>query len=269
MNRLTKLLVQNKQKAPHVGALVVENAAADSTDIYLYDSIVGDDETAAWAGGVSAQTLVPQIRGIKSGTINLRINSPGGDVFAAQAIVAAIRDTKATVHAHVDGLAASAATVIAVSADKITMNDGGLFMIHCAMTIGYGNAAEMRGTAALLDKVDTTIAGAYASRTGGDPAAMLMLMQAETWMTADEALSGGFINEVSKTAPVSANWDLSAYANAPEARRKNDPTPVQPEPEPEPAISAAEQEHRERQNQRLCMLLRTPISPAPRATEPA
>ena len=230
MNPLMKLLSSNRRQAQPRALQTI----GDETTIYLYDAIVSDDLTAEFVGGVSAQALVPQIRAIKSGVIQLRINSPGGDVFAAQAIVAAIRDTGAKVIAHVDGFAASAATVIATAADEIQISDGALYMIHCAWTMAYGNAADIRETAQLLDKCDSVISSQYAARSGKTPAEMLALMAAETWFTADEAVAAGLADKVTASVKASA-WDLSAYSRAPQAA----------------APAAITDDHRERQQQRI------------------
>lgn len=245
INKLQSLLVSNKHvKRPPVE---IDNAAADQT-IYIYDAIVGTKLEAGYYGGVSAEELVPQIRAIKGGTVNLRINSPGGDVFAAQAIVAAIRDTGATVVAYVDGLAASAATVIATAADRVEMSDGALWMIHCGWTMAIGNATDMRATAALLDKVDATIAKQYADRTGMTIDAVMQLMLAETWLDAQEAVANGFVSAVCAPTKTKAEWDLTAYGKAPQKA---------PEPDhvPEPAIENATPEHRDYQRRQLRMAI--------------
>lgn len=238
MTKLLNLLASNRGRAPAPRALVTDG---DETTIYVYDAIVSDDATAEWWGGVSAQSLVPQIRGIKSGTIHLRINSPGGDVFAAQAICQAIRDCGAKVIAHIDGYAASAATVIATAADEIRISEGGMYMVHCGWTFAMGNSIEMRATADLLDKVDSTICAQYARKTGMKADAVLVVMQAETWYTAEEAVAAGFIDSISESPKVKANWDLSAYANA--------PAPGEPE-----IANTATEDHRARQQQRIAML---------------
>ncbi|PQV50978.1 head maturation protease, ClpP-related [Paraburkholderia sp. BL21I4N1] len=243
MSKLIQLLAKNRRPA-QPRAFDVQG---EDTTIYIYDAIVADDDTAEWWGGVSAQTLVPQIRGIKGGTVHLRINSPGGDVFAAQAIVAAIRDTGAKVVAHIDGVAASAATVIASAADEVEMSDGAMYMIHCAWTVAIGNSADLAATSALLDKTDGVIAGQYAKRSGKSVDDMKALMSAETWFTAEEAVEIGLADRVAENAPrAQASWDLSAYANAPKPQASAKPEHVE-------AITA---EHRERQQQRMRMLNR-------------
>lgn len=238
---LHNLLIKNRHRA-QPRALAQDG---DETTIYIYEPIVSDDLTAEFYGGVSAQSMVPQIRAIQGGTIHLRISSPGGDVFAAQAIVQAIRDTKAKVIAHIDGLAASAATVIATAADEVEMSDGGLYMIHNAWTFAIGNANDMMETAALLEKCDGIIASQYAKRTGKEIDAIKALMDAETWFTAEEAKEAGLIDSIAEGKKPSASWDLSAYANAPKAQ--------------EPEEKLITQEHRERQIQRLGMLARVPL----------
>jgi ATP-dependent protease ClpP protease subunit len=241
MNKLIKLLASNRRQA---APRALETNGEDTT-IYIYDAIVSDEATAEWWGGVSAQALVPQIRSINGGTLHLRINSPGGDVFAAQAIVAAIRDTGAKVIAHIDGLAASAATVIASAADEVEISDGAMYMIHCAWTFAIGNSADLTATAALLDKTDGVIASQYAKRNGKGADEMKALMDAETWFTAQETVDAGLADRISGNAPkAQASWDLSAYANAPKPAGK----PEQ--------IDAITNEHRDRQQQRLRMLNR-------------
>lgn len=228
------LLAKNKQQGQ---PCKIENAG-DETTLYIYDAIVGTELEAEYYGGVSAEALAPQIRAIKGGTLHLRINSPGGDVFAAQAIVAAIKDTGAKVVAHIDGLAASAATVIATAADTIEISDGGMYMVHCGWTMAVGNSNDFKATSALLDKVDSVIASQYATRTGMAVDAVMQIMQAETWFTPQEAVDAGFVNAICAPGKTKNQWDLSAYAKAP-------PAPVEPAPEPAPAIENITPEHRE------------------------
>ena len=246
MSKLLQLLASNRAKAKATPRNLVVTEGGETT-IYLYDAIVSDDITAEWWGGVSAQTLVPEIRAIKGGTINLRINSPGGDVFAAQAICQAIRDTAATVVAHIDGYAASAATVVATAADEIRISEGGMYMVHCGWTFAMGNETEMLATAALLHKVDASIAGQYARKTGKSEADVLAIMQSETWYTAQEAVDAGFVNSISASPKAKAAWDLSAYANA-------------PKPQAAQVDDTATEDHRARQQQRMSMLSRLTIS---------
>lgn len=213
MKHLLKLLADNRQ-APAKRFEVL--AKGDEAEVFLYDAIVSTEAEAEWFGGVAPESFVKALRGIDAKTINLRINSPGGSVFAARAIEQALRDHPAKVVAHIDGLAASAATFIAMAADEVVMGKGALFMIHKAWTGMYGNADDMRAEADLLDKIDGTLADTYAARTGKSADEVAAWMAAETWFTADEAVSAGFADRVAESAGAKAEWNLSAYAKAPQ-----------------------------------------------------
>ncbi|MGQ3041105.1 MAG: head maturation protease, ClpP-related [Brevundimonas sp.] len=208
MNKLRRLLASNARRG---------SFRAEGATLYIYDVIVASDDDAEWMGGVSAESIVKQIRA-STGAITLRINSPGGDVFAARAVQAAMDAYDGEIVAYVDGYAASAASLIAVAADRCVMSPGAFLMIHKAWTIGVGNADDMLASAELLEKIDGTLAETYAEKAGGDPADFAEMMRAETWFTAAEALQAGLADEIS-AKPVKAEtaWDLSAYAGAPES----------------------------------------------------
>jgi ATP-dependent Clp protease protease subunit len=242
MKHLLKLLADNR-KAPAKRFEVV--AKGDEAEVFLYDAIVSTEAEAEWFGGVAPESFVKALRAIDAKTINLRINSPGGSVFAARAIEQALRDHPAKVIAHIDGLAASAATFIAMAADEVVMGKGALFMIHKAWTGMYGNADDMRAEADLLDKIDGTLAGTYAERTGKTADEVAAWMAAETWFTADEAVEAGFADRVAESASAKTEWNLSAYAKAPQQAPADEPaptapviTPAEPAPEPRPSVDA-------------------------------
>jgi len=230
-------------KNPNFAKLVFDNKAvhksfeirakADgSTRIDLYDVI--DDYY-----GVSATAFVSALNSIKSGDIALHINSPGGDVFAARAMVAAIGAHPSNITAYVDGLAASAASYVAMSCDSVVMQTGSMLMVHCASCIVWGNSAEMKEMCVLLDKIDVSIAADYARKTGKPAEEMMALMRAETWLTADESLALGFADAIveNKKGKASNVWDLSAFKNAPAAKGPPPTDPVNDTP-PEPAPAA-------------------------------
>lgn len=245
-NRLLSLFASNRGRSPQPKQAIV--AQGDEVTLYLYDAIVSSEADAQWFGGVAADVMAKEIRGLSASTIHLRINSPGGDVFGGQVIAQAIRDTKAKVIAHVDGLAASAATIVATAADEIVMAKGSMYMVHRAWSFAIGNTNDMMDAAALLEKVDGNLAAQYAERTGESAEDMLAVMDAETWFTAEEAVEAKFVDRISEDAPKNAaKWDLSAYANAPA------------QPEPEPVAQEQTQEHRDRQQQRLRLLELEPI----------
>lgn len=210
---LFKLLTDNRKIS---GKRFDVRAEGDTEQVYIYDQIVSSDAEAEWWGGVSAQTLAPLLRQTKAKRVELRINSVGGDVFAASAIASAIADSPAEVIAYIDGLCASAATVIACAASRVVMAETAQYMIHRAWTIGIGNASDFLDLAATLEKVDTSIAEAYATRTGKTADELLAMMDAETWFGAQAAKDAGFVDEVSAVIKSQAvAWNLSAYRNAP------------------------------------------------------
>jgi ATP-dependent protease ClpP protease subunit len=179
------------------------------------------DEISWW--GISAQEFVDELAGI-SGAVEVHINSPGGDAFDGITIYNALaaRDQVTTV---VDGLAASAASVIAMAGQKRVMSPGAMMMIHDALALCIGNAADMRETAILLDKVSDNIASVYAAHTGTPLADWRKAMVAEGWYTAQEAVDAGLAHEVAKRpagdgADPAASFDRSVLAGWP--RPQND-----------------------------------------------
>lgn len=208
-NKLLNLLRLNARKGEF---------RAEGNTIYLYDQIVSSKADAEWFGGVDAETFVQTLKGM-SGDVSIRVNCPGGDVFAGRAMAQAIRDHSGTVTAYVDGYAASAASFITSVADKTVMGAGSMLMIHKAWSIAMGNSDDFMATAALLEKIDGTIAETYvasANRRGIEPSDFAAMMAAETWLTGQEAIDAGLADEIAADAPkASAKWDLSAYDNAP------------------------------------------------------
>lgn len=205
---LNRLLADNRGK----GTFRVENAATDEATIYLYDIIVSD----SIFGGVSAIDFVRALAETSAQTIHLRINSPGGEVFAAQAMANAIREKRAKCIAHVDGVAASCASWLALAADETVISSGGMIMIHQSETLAAGNAADLRERADLLEKVDSILVDIYVRETGQTAEQIMAWMAAETWFKADEAVANGFADRITEAAPKNlAAWNLTAYANAP------------------------------------------------------
>jgi len=169
--------------------------------------------------------------------IDVYINSPGGDIFAGQAIYSMLERHKARITVYVDGLAASAASVIAMVGDRIIMPKNAMMMIHHPWTIAMGNAKELRKLADELDKVAETIVRVYQDRSGMTRSRIIELMDAETWFTADEAVSCGLADEVEEQKQIAASlnanililngqaMDISKYRNIPKsafsAKEKN------------------------------------------------
>jgi ATP-dependent protease ClpP protease subunit len=151
------------------------------------------EEIGYW--GTTATEFVDELLAIDAETIELHVNSPGGDVFDGLAIMNALADHPATVNVVVDGIAASAASFIAMAGDSMKMNRGSQLMIHDAIGFCYGNAGDMEDTSALLSRISDTIAGIYADRAGGKADDWRDLMRAETWYSATEAVDAGLADE--------------------------------------------------------------------------
>lgn len=198
----------------------------------LYDPI------DSWGGywGVSAKEFADVLDGLGDvGEIRLHVNSPGGEVFEGVAIMNLLRSHSARVVAVVDGLAASAASFIAASADELVMNPNTELMIHDAWGIGIGPAETMRDLATRLDALSDNIASVYQRKAGGTVGDWRRAMLAETWYAADEAVTAGLADRVDDGDAPDADaaakdaFDLSVFRNAgrdaapePEAA----PTPV-------------------------------------------
>jgi ATP-dependent Clp protease protease subunit len=250
-NKLLNLLARNARKGEF---------RAEGNTIYLYDVIVSTEADASWWGGVSAEAFVPMLKAM-TGDVDIRVNSPGGDVFGAKAMAQAIREYPGNVTVHVDGYAASAATFVTSAADKTLMAPGSLMMIHEAWTIAMGNAGDFTATANLLSKIDGTIAETYAAAAtarGVEPPDFGALMAAETWFTPAEAIAAGLADEQDgevEDTTARARWDVTAYAKAP--KTENAPPAPEPEPVAPPAPPANDQiEEPVRPNLRADLLLR-------------
>lgn len=165
----------------------VTNAAA-AAKILVYDVIGGFDNDAG--------DFVRAVHQLDAKTIDLHINSPGGFVYDGVAMYEALQASPATVNVHVDGLAASAASFLAQAGDSVEIAQAGRMMIHDAQGVGIGSPADMREYADLLDAVSNDIAGIYAGRAGGKPAAWRTAMSATTWYSAQQAVDAGLADRV-------------------------------------------------------------------------
>lgn len=163
-------------------------AGGDRAKVYIYDVIGGWD--------LDAGEFVKDLHAMTATTIDLHINSPGGFVYDAVAMFEAIADHPARVVAHVDGLAASAASVLAMAGDEIEIARGGRMMIHDAQVIAYGSPADLREAADLGDAVSDDIAGYYANRAGGTPKDWRAAMTATTWYSAAQAVDAKLADRV-------------------------------------------------------------------------
>ena len=207
------------------GAPLRAEVADDVATIYVYDVI-----DPYW--GVSASDMAKALAGITAPQIVLRINSPGGDVFEARAMMAQLVGHAATITAKIDGLAASAASFLAMAASSVEIAEGGFYMIHKGWTWMMGNADDFRDATSLLDKVDTSIVETYAGKTGKSAEEIAAWMKAETWFTAQEAIDAGFCDAIMPTTATGTNaraFNLAVYEKPPQALIK-EPTAIDESP---------------------------------------
>ena len=147
-----------------------------------------------------------------SGPITVWINSPGGDCVAAAQIYNMLMDYPADVTVRIDGIAASAASVIAMAGTKVQMSPVSVMMIHNPLTVAMGDSDEMRRAIQLLDEVKESIINAYEIKTGLSRAKLSHLMDAETWMDANKAVELGFADEIMTRSEVSEDMEPPAVS---------------------------------------------------------
>ncbi|ARC87133.1 head maturation protease, ClpP-related [Rhodovulum sp. MB263] len=163
--------------------------ADDAATISVYD-VIGEDW---WTGeGVTASRIAGALRSIGKKPVTVNVNSPGGDMFEGLAIYNLLREHPAEVTVRVMGLAASAASVIAMAGDRIEMGLGSFLMIHNSWGGVVGDQNDMRAAAGTFAEFDAAMADIYAARTGMDAAAVSEMMNAETWLRAEAAIEAGF-----------------------------------------------------------------------------
>ena len=181
----------------------VTNQSENNAEILLYDTITDFDDER-W-GYTSAKGIINKIKALgKIENITVRINCVGGDVFQAQAMYNYLKSHPANITVRIDGLAASAASLVAMAGNKIIMPENSFMMIHNPAGGVMGEASDMREVADILDKIRDMIANAYVARTGQDREKIISLMDAETWMSATEAHELKFCDEVEKSVEITA-----------------------------------------------------------------
>ena len=214
------MLTIRKTSAIRANRHEIQNKQSEAT-VYLYGDIGG------WFG-IDPLEFVKEFNAIDAAIIHLRIDSSGGDVFAARAMKTALMQHKAKVIAHIDGLAASAASSMAMGADEIEIVAGGFLMIHNATSfmdiLGYFNADDLQNLIndigkekELHGKINEAIAADYAKKSGNSVEKILEWMAGETWFTAKEAVDNKFCDRVYDGDPVEGSYDLSIFTKTPQA----------------------------------------------------
>lgn len=200
-----------------------ETTDSDSAEIYLYGVVGG----GGWfSDGFSAKDVVDQLKELDVTNLTARIHSPGGSAWDGVAIMNALKNHKAKVHVVVDGIAASAASVIAMAGDTITMGVGSQMMVHDAWILTIGNEADLLEDAAWVGRQSQNMATIYADHAGGTAEEWREVMRAETWYTAQEAVDAGLADALGGAAAptdpeaqaaLSKTWDLSMFHKPPTA----------------------------------------------------
>lgn len=177
--------------------------------VYIYDEI--------GLFGVNVSDFANDLRALgnlKGKPLKVRINSPGGDVFGGYTIMALLRDTGANITVYIDGVAASMASAIAMTGDTVIMAEGAMMMIHNPSGVFEGGSIEMQAAVTLLDGVKDGMITAYAKKSKLSREDISAIMDAETWLTAEQAVEKGFADSIGEVVKVAA-FDLTRYSKNP------------------------------------------------------
>lgn len=186
-------------------------------EIWLYDPV----GASFWGDAISAKMFQKELTALgKVDAITLHVNSPGGDVFDGFAIYNQLKQHPAKITVSIDGLAASIASIIAMSGDTINIASNAMMMIHDPQGGAMGNSDEMRRVAALLDTVKGNLADTYVARTSNAKVDIEAWMADETWLTADEAVQRGFADAITEASKVTAMFDPARFRKTPDALRR-------------------------------------------------
>lgn len=187
----------------------IRPTALESGDnvITMFD-VIGEDY---WSGGgVTAKKVAAQLRAIGDRPVIVQINSPGGDMFEGIAIYNVLREHKQEITVQILGMAASAASIIAMAGDTIQIGAAGFLMIHNCWVLAIGNRHDMRETADWLEPFDAAMRDVYAARTGLEVAEVGRLMDAESWLSGSMAIEKGFADELLPSDQVTREEEAKA-----------------------------------------------------------
>ena len=179
-------------------------------ELLVYEEI---GENYWTGGGVTAKSVKQSLDAAGSfDSVSLRINSPGGDAFEGAAIYSLLKASGKPVNVFVDGIAASAASIIAMAGETITMSNVAMMMVHNAWSFCNGDGDDMRKCADTLDKVSASIAQAYVAKTGKTADEIKAIMDEESWMGAQECVDEGFATGIA--APAEKDEEAMALASS-------------------------------------------------------
>ena len=201
------------------------NATDEHIDIDIYGDI-GEDVFGESDTSIGAKAFLDMLRETKGKAIDLHVNSGGGSVFDAFAMMTALANHDGKVTAHVDGVAASAASFLLAAADEVRMSSAAFIMIHDASTVAWGNSAQIRETAEWLDMIDGQLASIYAKRGTKTEAEYREAMDETTWFNAEKAVEWGLADYIDEAVAAAAciTADKATLATRPEGVALNNVT---------------------------------------------
>lgn len=179
--------------------LQIKAQANNVAELFIYGPIGREDN--------NPKDFISQLKSMNAETLHIHINSPGGDLFAGHAIYGMIKNFKGKKITYIDGLAASAASIIAMAGDEVVMPKNTLLMIHNASTLAYGDSQEFIKTADSLIKMNLTMQAVYCDKTNLPPEQVTAMMNTETWLTAAEAKELGFVDIVTDEIKLDSYFD--------------------------------------------------------------
>jgi ATP-dependent protease ClpP protease subunit len=191
-----------------MGKLTAKAAHDNSADIYIFDDIGGN--------GITAKEFTAELREL--GNVNrlrIHINSLGGSLFEGLTIYTVLSQHAAFKTTLIEGVAASIASIIAMSGDEVHIAADGMLMLHNPWTSSTGDAAELQKSVDLLEKTTDRLVNVYTRRTGADPMIIRDMMEKETWLSAAEAADLGFVDFIFEPTKLAAQADFTRFANAP------------------------------------------------------
>lgn len=189
---MNKKLNSLMKKKPIEARVVVDNESEERMSLLLY----GDIDSYSWGYGVSLDGVVSALAGRSADVIDVYINSYGGDMFEAIAIKNYLIRRPERIVTHIDGIAASGGSIIAMAGDEIIMPKDSEMMIHNPWTIGYGNAEDFRKLADELDTANVSVQETYMDHFTDTREKLIELLDAESWLTAEEALGYGLATSI-------------------------------------------------------------------------
>jgi ATP-dependent Clp endopeptidase proteolytic subunit ClpP len=218
-------------------------AQARGAEILIYDEI--------GAFGIPAKAFLDELKELGPvAELTVRINSPGGSVFDGVAIYNALKRHDAAVTVWIDGIAASIASMIAMAGDELVMPENAMLVLHDPSGLVAGTASDMRAMAEALDRMKAGMVAAYRDKSGRDDTEIEALMQAETWLSAQEAVALGLADRVEQPVKMAAHFDLSRFCNTPpqlaaliasataQEDEMSDPHKTKRKPDPDPPAAA-------------------------------